>query len=156
NPALREVSSPRRHRQAKGRRHDCHSPRDDRFHPDDCPDHTAVTLGLIKAICPTKGKGEPNAGKSSGARRRRQDHGGEPWRPVMSRLKPTLASRSRQPRTEPCGIQPRMRACSTCVFRSCVRPCPPTANTYRTLLTNLQRKVVWDDSLTLNCVGGSG
>jgi len=59
NPALREVSSPRRRRQAKGYRHDCHSPRDDRFHLGDCPDRTAATRGLIKAICRQRGKESP-------------------------------------------------------------------------------------------------
>src|SRR6516165_2746671 len=48
NPALREVSSPRRRRQAKGRRHDRHCPRDDRFHLGDCPDRTAAAPGLTK------------------------------------------------------------------------------------------------------------
>ena len=149
NPAL-----PRRRRQAKGCLHGCHSPRDDWFNLGDCPDRTAATLGLIKSHLPTTGKGEPDASKSSGARRRRQDRGGEPSRPVMSRPKPTLASRSRQPRTKPrsCGIQPaheslfnrRLRILSPAVRTSQLTPSAPadTDNRVRTLESEHESRVL--------------
>src|SRR5215469_5137517 len=53
-----------------------------------------------QAIRRQRGK-EASASKSNGVRRRRQDRDGEPSKPVMSRPKPTLASRPRQPQTKP-------------------------------------------------------
>lgn len=55
NPALREVSTPSRRRQAKGRGHDRHSPRNGRFHLGDRADCAAAAPGLIK---PSADKGE--------------------------------------------------------------------------------------------------
>jgi hypothetical protein len=53
---------------------------------------------------------------------RRQDHGGEPSWPVMSRSPDRRSSLERgSPETKP----RRMRACSTGVFGSCLRPCAP-------------------------------